>query len=52
MLDQRALAGPPCACEHDGGHHAQPRGECVIHEPGQGLHAVDEIHSRRELASP
>ena len=52
LFDQRALAGLACTGEHHGRHHAQPRGERVIHQTGQGLHDMDDIHSRRGLASP
>jgi hypothetical protein len=45
LFDQRALAGLPRAGEHHGRHHAQARGERVIHQAGQGLHAMNDIHS-------
>ena len=49
LLDQRALAGLPCAGDHHGRHHAQPRGERVIRRGGAGsscawmifIHAVN-----------
>lgn len=47
-LGQGAFTGLPSARHHHRRHHRQPIGEGTADQPGQGIHHVDDFHSRGE----